>query len=553
MKPRFTRPLVLTLAVLILVFSLLLTACNQSIASVQSQTSGSPSASPSKLPSSNELPSSGSPSGVGQTTSSTIPKYGGTLRNILSVGPPNIGWPAEITSGAADLQYCLETLLHSDNKGNIVPWLAESYKIADDMKSITFKLRKGIKFHDGSDFNAGVAKWNMDNMINAHKQPNWVAVDVTDDYTIRLNLKEWSNTLLFSFAESEPATLFISKAAYDKNGKTWMKTNPVGTGPFKLESFQQDVSLKIVKNPDYWRKNADGNQLPYLDGIECLIIVNPTTREMTMKTGGADMANIDLGKSAADYAAMGLKIITSMDANLILVPDSAHTDSIWSNQKIREAVEYAIDREGISKAFGHGFTQAAYQIPARSSTAFDPDFPLGRKYDPEKAKQLLAEAGYPNGFKSTIIADPFANRDIVTTLQAQLAIVGIQVELEFPEAGKWVSHLGPAGTWQNAAILMPCPSQGPSFIGGLQFSYSFWGNNWLKTPELKQAYQAAFNSPAVDVELIRKVTDMATRDALFIPVSEIGSATAIRTYVVANFGERSTPTFWNIEEAWLNK
>ena len=95
-----------------------------------------------------------------------------------------------------------------------------------------------------------------------------------------------------------------------------------------------------------------------------------------------------------------------MEDNFHLIPDTANPDSPWANQKVREAVEYAIDREGIAKALGYGYWQAPYQIPPRASSAYDSNFTLGRKYDLEKAKQLLAEAGYPDGFKMTIISFP---------------------------------------------------------------------------------------------------------------------------------------------------
>ena len=95
------------------------------------------------------------------------PKYGGVLKIVCDPIPANIGWPSDPMSMIQGVvQNCLETLLRGDNKGGVIPWLAESYKIADDLKSMTFVLRKGVKFHDGSDFNAEVAKWNLDNYIS---------------------------------------------------------------------------------------------------------------------------------------------------------------------------------------------------------------------------------------------------------------------------------------------------------------------------------------------------------------------------------------------------
>ena len=132
-----------------------------------------------------------------------------------------------------------------------------------------------------------------------------------------------------------------------------MKTHPVGTGPFKFDSYQQDVSAKVTRNPDYWIKGK-----PYLEGIEFMFVVDPMTAQMTMQTGDAEIANIMGAKAAADYNAIGMKVVLVMDDNCYLAGDTADADSPWANQKVREAVEYAIDKEAIAKAFGSGYWKA---------------------------------------------------------------------------------------------------------------------------------------------------------------------------------------------------
>ena len=161
------------------------------------------------------------------TGTTLTPKYGGTLRYISgSLSATNVGWPADFSISQPLIQHSCDTLLRGDKKGNIIPWLAESYKIADDQKSITFSLRKGVKFHDQSDFNAVVAKWNLDNFIDAKMQENWASVDVIDDYTIRVNFTKWQNTLLSTFVEPTFVAFMVSKTAFEKNGKDWMRMHP---------------------------------------------------------------------------------------------------------------------------------------------------------------------------------------------------------------------------------------------------------------------------------------------------------------------------------------
>jgi ABC-type transport system substrate-binding protein len=155
------------------------------------------------------------PKTLALTTPALTPKYGGTLKYACSDTGPG-GWPVEAFPPSLGAQLCFEGLLHMDNKGNIIPWLADSYTLADDLKSITFNLRKGVRFHDGSDFNAEVAKWNLDNAIAAKSFPRMASVDIIDDYAIRVNFTEWSNLIWESFCE-ESYCHMISLAAFQKN------------------------------------------------------------------------------------------------------------------------------------------------------------------------------------------------------------------------------------------------------------------------------------------------------------------------------------------------
>lgn len=433
-----------------------------------------------------------------------------------------------------------------DNLGGIQPWLAESYKVGDDLKSITFNLRKGVKFHDGSDFNAQVVKWNLDNIIAKKLQPNWDSVTIIDDYTVKVNLKQWQNTLLRAF---DMGAAMISKASFDKNGIDWARYNPVGTGPFKFVSFQRDTSFKTVRNPDYWQKVK-----PYLDAVEYLFIADKMTQQAAIQAGEADALMVEPGKTAADMERLGLQIKASLIATHVLQPDTANADSPWANKKVREAIEYAIDRESIAKSFGYGYLHAPYQIPGPATAIYDPNFALGRKFDQAKAKQLLTEAGYPNGFKTTIIVSPISLiREIPEAVQAYLGQIGITVELEFPTAAKFSEYTN--GTWRNGALYEPV-------AGGGNFNSSLgqWTpdravrNSWLRTPEFKQAYYASITAPTMDIKLIRAASDMLIQDASIIPVNESGKGWAIKSYVMdSGFLERYMPPFLKSEQAWLNK
>jgi peptide/nickel transport system substrate-binding protein len=481
----------------------------------------------------------------------TTPKYGGTLRIAAQSIGANIGWPATISNGGGDqLQCYYETLLRSDEKGQLTGWLAKTFDVAKDHKSITFTIRQGVKFSDGSDLTADVVKWNLQQY--AKTQMKWGTIEVTSPDTVRVNFTSWDNSLPASFGDSSSGLYMVSETAYKKYGQTWITTHPVGTGPFKVASYATDSSLNMVKNPYYWQTDAHGGKLPYLDGVNYTFTSDPATTLMKAQSGEIDMVtSISPGKQLKDYAQMGWRTNSTADANEVLVPDSAHPDSPWSKLEVREAAEYAIDRATIAKQFGYGYLQVPTQIPPRSTTAYDPNY-VGRSYDPAKAKQLLAQAGYPTGFKTTLIVWPAGDKSIALVEQQYLAAVGIQATVEMANASKWVSYVGPQGSWHNALLEMPDAAQGRTGLGCVTFALALFGKNWQQPAQLLQAFGAATSAPESTPSLVRAATDIISQNALIIPVYEKGGARAEKPYVVADFGHRGL-MFSSLETAWLNK
>lgn len=477
-------------------------------------------------------------------------KYGGTLRYINIAGPQTAcGWPVDIIGpDSQNAQFCLEPLLRGDSKGNVSPWLAESYKVSDDLQSVTFALRKGVKFHDGTDFNAKAAKWNLDKAIAAKSQPNWKSVDVIDDYTIKVNFNQRANNNLLSFADDHPASWMVSPTAFEKNGVEWMRNNPVGTGPFKFVSFQRDVNYKVVKNPDYWIKGK-----PYLDALEILYIADPTTQKAAMQAGEVDALQMEPGKMAADLEALRFKVVNVLTRTYCFLPDSAHPDSPYANQKVREAVEYALDREAIAKAFSYGYWKATYQIPPTGSVAYNPDFTLARKYNPDKAKQLLADAGYSSGFKTTILVLPaLVNRDIPVALQSYLSAIGISAELSFPaNMGKFTND---SNSLNNVLVLQ---STGQDLDDPFKFFMGpgfLWNHNFLPPPEFLKLRDAATASPVIDPNLIRAAIDELSKEAAAIPIFQGGMGWASKTDIMdGGWAERLNSLLFKPEQAWINR
>jgi peptide/nickel transport system substrate-binding protein len=527
---------------ILLISASILVGCGKS-----SPTTSAPAATPTKTTST--IPSA-SPTITTNPTTSAVNKYGGTLKIIIIAGPQNPGGlPAEIFGpDATSSQFCMEPLLRGDNKGGVLPWLAETYKLAADMNSITFTLRKGVKFHDGTNLNAQAAKWNLDNYIKSPSNQYWASTEMIDDYTIKVNFRAWANTVINSFTGN--GAWMISPTAFEKNGMDWARLNPVGTGPFKFQSFQRDVSYKVVKNPDYWQKGK-----PYLDGIEISYIADPMTQRAALQAGEAHMLQLEPGKTAKDLENLGLKTYFQLVTVYSFLPDSAHADSPYANQKVREAIEYSLDRESMAKAFSYGYWQAQYQIPYPTNAAFNPNFSLARKFNVDKAKQLLTESGYPQGFATTILVNPaIVDRNIPVALQSNLAAIGVKAELSYPaNMGKFI---GDSNSLNNVLVIQP-------IMGSANYNSAFmfflgktamWNQNFLPSPEFIAFKNTSTAAPSADPALIRAATDQLIKEATAIPFMLAGMGWVMQPVIMdAGFGEMSASDVIKAEEVWLSK
>ncbi len=360
-------------------------------------------------------------------------QYGGVLRIVdFPPGSP-IGVPWEIIGiSICSAIPALESLVRMDRAGTAQPFLAESWKVAPDKKSITFKIRKGVKFHDGTDLNAEAVRFNLQSILDAKigAAMEWASIEAIDDYTVQINLKAYDNRIFVSLAGTMGS--IISPTYFKKNGIDAARWHPVGTGPFEFVSFERDVATKYKKFNGYWDKGK-----PYLDGVEIRYMRDPQTIKASLLADEIEVFGADGGELIAELVSKGLSEVFEDNGIVSFIPDSANPDSPFADKQVREAVAYAIDREAIAKARGFGYWEPTNQFAFPEHTAYFKDY-VGPGYDPERAKSLLAKAGYPNGFKTKIIPMPFAvDRDAPVALQAFLAAVGIQAEVEFPEMSRY--------------------------------------------------------------------------------------------------------------------
>ena len=374
-------------------------------------------------------------------------KRGGQLRimqinDFVSMDPIHASGP---TASA-----CYESLLawrpNAQGQYGIEPLLAESYEASGS--TLTFKLRPGVKFHDGSDLTAEVVAWNIGRMVQDPKSfaANYLlAVDrqnpatVVDPLTVRVNLTRPSSAALTSLSDANTNTFITSKRAVDTGGPDALRSTPVGTGPFKFVSFNAGDKLVVTKNEGYWKKGAGGQALPYVDGITYRVIIEATTQFNEMRAGTSDLMVNVRGRDvpAAKQIATARYLDSPFNGVKRQFFFNALKPPFKDNLKLRQAVHHAIDRESIAKALGAGLGLVLPYELVPGQIGYSDKVPF-YAYDPEKSKALLKEAGLTSPVPVRLTVH---NREVdqqqAQLIQAMLDKVGIKVTLDVVERTAW--------------------------------------------------------------------------------------------------------------------
>ncbi len=498
---------------LVLLFSLLLGACGK--------TTPATTTAPTTTAPTTTAATTKPPTTAATTPATTTPpaptgdQYGGTWREPLTVGPSRpIGYPSEAGNDSFTCASpALETLIGIKLDSSIYPVLATSWKIADDGSSITLTLRKGVKFHDGSDFNADVCKWNLDTRIAAKLAgaSGWKSIDKIDDYTIRINLVSYQNIALTNLASG--VTQQASKAYFDKNGIDAARWNPVGTGAFLFVSYERDAKLTYKRNPNYWDTGK-----PYVDSVTMTVIADATVRKLAFQKGDIDHLTVAGGLDAIELQKAGYEMKTMPGGTFVLVPDSLNAKSPWSNVNVRLAASYALDRNALAKALGLGFLNTAYQLYPGYPDTNIPNLAL-TEYNLAKAKDLLKQAGYPSGFKTTIHNfGRVVPKDYLEAVAGQLRLAGIDVTTDYPEAGKF-DDLRYKG-WNDGCLnhgLITMSNKNST----LTTYFSGSGFISLKMPTgFKEGVDATLSAREYNPKLIQAVFQLMYDDMTVIPYTE---------------------------------
>lgn len=331
----------------------------------------------------------------------------------------------------------------------VVGDLAESWD-QPDLKTIVFKLKQGVKFHDGTDFNAEVAAWNIlrsRDHPKSYMKTQMAAIDkaeAVDKSTLRITLKAPNAGFLRNLAYPGTSVPIVSKAAMEKLGDEGFARSPVGTGPFKFKQWVTDDRLVMERNTEYFENGADGKALPYLDGFVSRYIPDASVAMVDARAGSIHILERLAAKDAATAKGDSNLVTYEMPwaGDVYFFGGFNLSKPPFDNVKVRQAALYGIDREGMAKALGYGIgVPYQYGEWAQGSLGYDESI-VKYPYNPEKVKQLLTEAGYPDGISvelKVIAREP--EQTIGEFVQQMWTAVGIKTKLVAMERLSWIDAM----------------------------------------------------------------------------------------------------------------
>jgi ABC-type transport system substrate-binding protein len=261
--------------------------------------------------------------------SETSSKNGGTLTLLWRSAAGNLGWQPEAQGEInGTLQLFFEGLIKDAIDGTFTPWLATSWETNPAAATITFQLRKASSsmMVQTSTLKSPNGTWTS--VLNSVK-PYWESIEVVDEYTIKVQLKEWRNYLLGGFTTS---CFMHSQKTYDEKGLDYVRLHPVGTGPFIFDSYEDGVETVGVKNTNYWN---DGH--PYVDKVIIKYIPDWSARKAAFLAGEGDFTCAELGKETYDLKSAGFEIFTAKECVFVLIPSGVTEGSQWADTKVRQA------------------------------------------------------------------------------------------------------------------------------------------------------------------------------------------------------------------------
>jgi peptide/nickel transport system substrate-binding protein len=467
--------------------------------------------------------------GVVAGPEATETKGGGTVTRAMTSEPAQIDPQGTPSSGLSlVMPYLFDTLVVRDIDNSVHPLLAESWEVTDDGKEITFKLKEGVTFHDGTPLDAEAVRFTFERFKEVGKRSpiyggviQIAAVDVVDDLTVRFTFDQPAANVWSTL--SMPYAAIISPESVRQVEESG-EGHVVGSGPFMLESWETGQALTLKRNPDYaWGPPIVENQgPPHLDALVYKVIPDATTQVAALKAGEVNVLFVNQPHHKIQLEAQEDVRLQEILLNDLIYLGFNCQKPPFDEVKVRQALAHAVNKDEIVDAALGGIGEKAFAPLPPTLPGFDPDLKeheLG--YDPDKAKALLAEAGFEQQGDGTWVRDGEVlkgqlltstrapNEAVATLLQSQLKAIGVPVEIQQLES----------------RAVMQATTEG-------QFDLLLWRYGWndpdalnifLSTSRIGRTNRVAYSNAEVDALLEQGAHEMddEARKQLYVEAQEI--------------------------------
>ena len=447
-------------------------------------------------------------------------KRGGTLKVALSADP--ISFDPHLTGnlqGRGTAQAIHDTLFGIDNKGNLAPMLVTRWEQPDN-KTYLLHLRPGVKFHDGTKFDADAVVYNInrirDPKIGSIRGGEIKALDeitAVNKRTIKMTLKYPFAAFLFPF--TDVSGCIGSPAAFEEYGKEKAALNPVGTGPFKFASYSQDTETILERNGDYWDAGK-----PYVDRLILRPIPTSSTRLIELQTGSVHLSEgLPLQNIAKLRTQSDVVVSERVGFRWEYIGFNAKAEFPGSNARLRQAFQWAIDREALHQAAYFGTGAIGYSGILPGHPFHDPAYkPFS--YNKDKAKKLLDQSGIGSAEIAAYLRPEPVKQRTAQLVQAMAADVGVKINLEQLD---YASHRAKLRSGELPMDMhgwwgyRPDPDQYLSVLLGSDGSYAKrHGYNNPKMDVLFQKQRAETDQKRRRA-IFRQITDLMNEDAIYVP------------------------------------
>ena len=502
-------------------------------------------------------------------------RYGGNLKvgvaSIVHLDPNDVN-----QYGLNEIvQLFYETLFDRNEDGEVVPLLVKEVSQSDDGLIHTWKLHEGVKFHDGSDFNAEAVKWNVMRKIDESKPMGSMLpisnMKVVDDHTLEITLSRLY-TGMYNILAVKTFSIY-SPSFYEEVGSDGIKTQASGTGPFKVDSYTPNEKLELVKNDDYWQ---DG--LPYLDSVTIMEVADANTRATMLEAGEIHVA---VGTSIQSLEQLKLddniKVLTGPSSRHYYVSMTNIYEPL-DDKRVRQAFNYAIDKEGILEAAFKGYASVAdVTIVNEAVNGYSPAATHPYPYDTDKATALLAEAGWTDSDGDGILdkdGEPMelilrtrkgavpGDYETAELVQGMLLNVGVKVNVDVADTASFLAELNQPiedaphydmvnltwGTFTGDAEYVM-----KSYVACNAWPPTYWDYSHYCNEEVDALIAKGDTVPTVEErnEIYAQILDIIREDAPTLFLFNGLSTIATRSDVNGLYLDPAQ-TIWPVKYAWLD-